>query len=211
MIVTLVTFSPKGVRKEIPVGDKPLVIGRGTDADVRIPLDEISRTHCEITRTGGKVIVKDLASRNGTFVNDQKIAQATVKPGDHIRAGSIVFTVQIDGQPKEILPVAAKPAAPANGSGGKPAPASGAVQTSGKTAKPSAASAPAPAGKPATDDEESFDVDGLEELDADDLSDIDIDELVEVDSDDLEEVDQVVDLSDDDLIADDDDETANGR
>ncbi len=207
MVVTLVTFSPKGVRKEIPIGDKPLVIGRGTDADVRIPLDEISRTHCEITRTGGKVIVKDLASRNGTFVNDQKIAQATVKPGDHIRAGSIVFTVQIDGQPKEIRPVAVKPAAPVNGAGGKPTPASGAIQASAKPAKPSAA----PASKPATDEEESFDIDGLEELDSDDLSDIDIDELVEVDSDELEEVDQVVDLSDDDLIADEDDDTANGR
>jgi predicted component of type VI protein secretion system len=208
MTVILVTFSPKGVRKEFPLGDKPLLIGRGTEADIRIPLDEISRTHCEVSRAGGKVIVKDLSSRNGTFVNDQKIAQATLKGGDHLRAGSVVFTVQIDGVPKEIGPVSAMPTAPAAGSAGKPsAPTAAGKPSAGPAARPTPAKAP-PADE---DDEESFDIDGLEELGSDDLSDVDIDDLVEADSDEIEEIDHVVDLSDEDIIANEDEDTANGR
>jgi pSer/pThr/pTyr-binding forkhead associated (FHA) protein len=187
MTVTLVTFTPKGARKDFTLSGKPMIIGRKPEADIRIPLDEISRAHAEITMNGTKVIAKDLGSRNGTFVNEQKIAQATLKAGDQLRVGSVVFFVQIDGVPREF-----KPLTPMGG--GKSATAS----TVTKTAAPT----PSKTTEPSDDD---FDIDSLEELGSPDLSDFDIEEIADDDSsEDIEEIAEVEELDEDDLLEDDD-------
>lgn len=188
MTVVLVTFSRKGARKEFTVEDQPRIIGRSPEADIRIPVSDVSRSHCEISIKGKKALVRDLGSSNGTFVNDQKISEAALKPGDQIRVGPVQFTVQIDGVPAKILPP--KPAAPAP----KAAPEAPTRITAPVAAEPGS---------------EEFDLDNLEELDAEDLSDFDIDELSGADASGvIEEIEGLEEISEDDLISDDESKKA---
>lgn len=72
----------------IPLGEQPLYMGRGPENDLVIADQTVSSNHASIWLEGGKVWLKDLGSRNGTFVNDTRIKGATqVNPGDKLRLG----------------------------------------------------------------------------------------------------------------------------
>jgi len=105
METSLVMFKPNGQRKDFPLVNENTVIGRAEDCDLRIPLLSVSRRHCEITISESGVSVRDLASSNGTYVNNQRANEADLEAGDRLVIGPIVFTIQIDGQPEEIQPV----------------------------------------------------------------------------------------------------------
>jgi len=102
MEVKLVMFKPNGQRTDIKVSQKVTVFGRGENCDIQIPLENVSRRHCEISFTGQEVKVKDLASSNGTYVNNKRVNEGTLKAGDRLVVGPVVFTVQIDGKPEAI-------------------------------------------------------------------------------------------------------------
>lgn len=105
MDLKLVMFKPNGQRKDFPLRGSVSVLGRGENCDLRVPLVSVSRRHCEITVSGDQVKVKDLASSNGTYVNNQRVNESLVKAGDRLVVGPVVFTVQIDGVPEEIKPI----------------------------------------------------------------------------------------------------------
>jgi len=105
MEVCLVMFKPNGQRKDFPLQNSRTILGRAESCDLRIPLLSVSRRHCEVNLTDEVVSVRDLASSNGTYVNNQRVTEAELKPGDRLVIGPIVFTVQIDGQPEQIQPV----------------------------------------------------------------------------------------------------------
>lgn len=198
MLVNLITFTKKGGRKDFGVGPNAVVIGRQPQADIRIPVGEVSRAHCEVKVQGSHVLVRDLGSSNGTFVNDQRVSEATLKAGDHVRIGPVDFTVQIDGVPSRIQQTTPKPAQ------STPAPANGPTRIAKPATSPSAAAEP----------DVDFDIDNLEELNSEDLSDMDLGELDSEISDsglidevdEVEEVDEIEEISEDDLIPDDSDE-----
>ncbi|MCK4959272.1 MAG: FHA domain-containing protein, partial [Planctomycetes bacterium] len=73
--------------------------GRQQECDLCIPLMIVSRKHCQVNQDEGTLRVRDLGSRNGTFVNGEKIEEAGLNAGDKLRVGPIVFGVQVDGQP----------------------------------------------------------------------------------------------------------------
>lgn len=79
---------------EYELGAKVVTIGRDAEADLVVPSDKASRIHCAIRLWDGDYVIKDLKSRNGTYVNDQRIEVAVLKAGDRIRVGSA--TVQVD-------------------------------------------------------------------------------------------------------------------
>ncbi|MFB7596304.1 FHA domain-containing protein, partial [Streptomyces sp. NPDC056160] len=64
-----------------------LVLGRSTDADVRIDDPGVSRRHCEI-RTGTPSTIADLGSTNGIVVDGQHTTRATLRDGSRIVVGS---------------------------------------------------------------------------------------------------------------------------
>lgn len=105
MDLTLVMFKPNGNRKDFPVKKPVTTLGRGEICDLQIPLENVSRTHCEISVSDDEVKVKDLASSNGTYVNNKRINESPLKAGDRLVIGPIVFTIQIDGVPEEITPI----------------------------------------------------------------------------------------------------------
>lgn len=84
-------------------GGKPItldkditVVGRQReDSDVCIDHKSISKIHCVIVKTDGLLFVRDLASTNGTKVNDQKITRGALLPGDQLAFASEKFRVHI--------------------------------------------------------------------------------------------------------------------
>ena len=71
---------------------KPLVIGRDIPADIIIPDQALSRRHVELTATSEGVVVRDLDSSNGSYVNDEPIQQAALSKGDRLRIGYTLLT-----------------------------------------------------------------------------------------------------------------------
>jgi pSer/pThr/pTyr-binding forkhead associated (FHA) protein len=108
MDVKLVMFRPSGQRKDFPMMNPVTVIGRGENCDLRVPLSSVSRRHCELRFQGQAIKVKDLASSNGTYVNNSRVTEVDLRAGDRLAVGPIVFTLQIDGLPEEIRPVKTK-------------------------------------------------------------------------------------------------------
>ncbi|MCQ0024770.1 FHA domain-containing protein, partial [Streptomyces somaliensis DSM 40738] len=74
-----------GMRHQI--SRSTLVLGRSTDADVRIDDPGVSRRHCEI-RTGTPSTIQDLGSTNGIVVDGQHTTRATLRDGSRIVVGS---------------------------------------------------------------------------------------------------------------------------
>lgn len=71
--------------------DKQVVIGRSSELDMVLVEDMVSRKHAKITMGDGKIMIEDLGSTNGTFVNGEKIKQARLKEGDRILIGTSIL------------------------------------------------------------------------------------------------------------------------
>jgi pSer/pThr/pTyr-binding forkhead associated (FHA) protein len=96
MKMFLQTPWPLADHREIVVHRFPFVIGRRTCSDCRLPWPFVSRRHCRFTRTGDQVLVQDLESLNGTFVNGKRAASPIpVQNGDELRLGPCVFRVSM--------------------------------------------------------------------------------------------------------------------
>jgi pSer/pThr/pTyr-binding forkhead associated (FHA) protein len=67
-----------------------------------VPLTSVSRKHCQLNRQEGVLKVRDLGSRNGTYLNGKRVDEAEIRAGDSIKVGPLTFVLQIDGQPKNI-------------------------------------------------------------------------------------------------------------
>lgn len=84
-----------------PLEPPGLVIGRGTDADLRINDPGVSRRHAEIRVLPGSgtpsVSIVDLGSTNGMLVNGQRVQQATLGDGSTVRIGNTTMTVRVVG------------------------------------------------------------------------------------------------------------------
>ena len=109
MDVKLILFKKNGSQKAIPLPSKVTIIGRRQDCDLRIPLMPVSRRHCQLILNNETLKIRDLGSRNGTFLNGKRIEEATAQAGDKIMIGPLTFAIQINGQPKEFV----SPAQPA--------------------------------------------------------------------------------------------------
>jgi diguanylate cyclase (GGDEF)-like protein len=71
-----------------------MIVGRESECDVAVPIDTVSRRHCRLRLRGGAVFVTDLASTNGTAVNDDVLPaneEFTLRSGDRIRVGAAIF------------------------------------------------------------------------------------------------------------------------
>jgi pSer/pThr/pTyr-binding forkhead associated (FHA) protein len=90
-------------------GDKTTV-GRVSDNAFEIPEASVSSHHCELLLRGNELLVKDLGSTNGTFINGDKIEEGVLKPGQILRVGMIEMQLET-GDPA--APAAAAAAASA--------------------------------------------------------------------------------------------------
>src|SRR5688572_29663663 len=96
---------------EIPLKKDKFLIGRAKECSLRAGSEAISRRHCAIVRKDGAWTARDLGSRNGTYVNDTRIAEeVTLAPGDELRVGPLKFRIATTEGSK--LPKNESPAAP---------------------------------------------------------------------------------------------------
>ena len=97
MQVVLRVVGGKSDGREIKISVPRFIIGRGETAHLRPSSDLVSREHCEILVGDGRVIINDLKSRNGTFVNGKQLEKRhKAKSGDSLRVGRLQFEVVID-------------------------------------------------------------------------------------------------------------------
>lgn len=91
----VVEFGSHAERRRID--HTPFTIGRGTDRDLVLPHEFISREHARIVDADGKLWIEDTKSRHGTMLNGTAIRHASIMPGDRIQLGGshgLVITVQ---------------------------------------------------------------------------------------------------------------------
>jgi pSer/pThr/pTyr-binding forkhead associated (FHA) protein len=76
------------------LAEEPVLIGRDEKADVVVADERASRTHCEIRLWAGSYVLKDLDTPNGTHVNGRRVEVTQLRPGDEIRIGTSVLSIQ---------------------------------------------------------------------------------------------------------------------
>lgn len=68
-----------------------VLVGRHSQADIRLPMSDVSRHHCRLVHESGGWRVIDLESTNGTFVNGERVREAVLKVGDHLKIAGFEF------------------------------------------------------------------------------------------------------------------------
>lgn len=99
MKISLKVLSGNHEGKLIPIKEEKFFIGRGDDCQLRPKSESVSRRHCALVQKDGRLLLLDLKSRNGTFVNDKQLSHEKakiLKSGDHIRVGQLEFEVLIE-------------------------------------------------------------------------------------------------------------------
>ncbi len=71
-------------------------IGRVEDNTFQIAEPSVSSHHCEVLLRGNDVVVRDLNSTNGTFINGEKVTESAIKPGQILRLGQIEMRLETD-------------------------------------------------------------------------------------------------------------------
>jgi len=75
-----------------PLSDRPLVLGRGDDCDIRLTDHSVSRKHARIEPSSDGYRVSDQNSTNGTFVNDKQLdSPRLLQDGDYLRVGNCLY------------------------------------------------------------------------------------------------------------------------
>jgi hypothetical protein len=97
MSVQLLVLEGKHVGRRVKLPLTQFVIGRDPRCHLRPASSDVSRFHCAIASTGPSVQVRDLKSRNGTFVNGERVAGTVrIANGDVLSVGPLRFELQVD-------------------------------------------------------------------------------------------------------------------
>ena len=100
--------TPKG-EQVVELSDEPVTVGRQLGNYVTLHDEQLSRFHCVIEFKRGVLGVRDLGSRNGTYVNGEKVTAKRLQDGDKVRIGKTEFVVALKDPEEEEKAPAAKP------------------------------------------------------------------------------------------------------
>lgn len=87
----LVVINGVDLGKKYGLAQNSTLIGRSSKVDIQIDEDSISRNHAVIENYGEEIVVRDLNSTNGTYVNDYPIQQHRLMDGDQVKIGRTIF------------------------------------------------------------------------------------------------------------------------
>jgi pSer/pThr/pTyr-binding forkhead associated (FHA) protein len=79
---------------DIRVDHSMVMVGRHPQCDVRLDCNWVSLRHCVLTKDGGEVVVRDLGSTNGTWINGQRVERGRLKPGDEMSIAHIRYRLE---------------------------------------------------------------------------------------------------------------------
>ena len=94
---TIREIRPDGSSRTIAFDGRPLTIGRGPDNGLVIRDGRASRHHARIDGRRGSLVLTDLGSTNGSFVNDRRVESVALGAGDRVRIGTTAFVVEAVG------------------------------------------------------------------------------------------------------------------
>jgi pSer/pThr/pTyr-binding forkhead associated (FHA) protein len=108
MKLSLVVAAGVHKGKPIPIPTPQFLIGRDPSCQLRPASELVSKRHCAVLVRDGKILVRDFGSTNGTYVNDQPVAEEVeVKNGDKLKVGPLEFELRVE---ETAVKLAAKPA-----------------------------------------------------------------------------------------------------
>jgi diguanylate cyclase (GGDEF)-like protein len=89
----LVLVYPPGpdMGKRFPLQRNEVVLGRGSDCDIQVDRDSVSRRHARVFRNGDQWMVEDLGSTNGSYVNDVPVQRSILRDSDFLKIGAAIF------------------------------------------------------------------------------------------------------------------------
>ncbi|MCP4612696.1 MAG: FHA domain-containing protein, partial [Planctomycetes bacterium] len=111
-VAILLVHEGNSPKSQWPLAKSAIIIGREVESDIQIDDRQVSRRHAEITRTKQGYMLRDLASKNGTFLNGEAVSQEPrlIRNGDSIGialCGKLTFVEEdatapiISGQPQK--------------------------------------------------------------------------------------------------------------
>ena len=97
MSVKLKVLDGASAGKEFEIPTPRCLVGRGQDCHLQAKSEAVSRHHCLVYAKKGGIAVRDLKSRNGTFVNGQRVEEdCELHPGDRLQIGPLTFEICIE-------------------------------------------------------------------------------------------------------------------
>ncbi len=90
----------EGYAKQMPFNRSSVVFGRDAACDFPVPISTVSRKHCRIEQRGDDLWVVDLGSRNGTYLNNDRVDEAPFTPSDTVTIGTL--NIRIAGKPAKV-------------------------------------------------------------------------------------------------------------
>ena len=83
----LILRGPEPDPRDVPADGRRLRLGRGAECEIQIDVQDVSRVHAAVWSSGGQLVIEDLGSSNGTFVNGEPVTRRVLAAGDRIRLG----------------------------------------------------------------------------------------------------------------------------
>jgi pSer/pThr/pTyr-binding forkhead associated (FHA) protein len=94
--VTLIVLEGRHRGQKIVLPRTQFVVGRDDSCHLRPLSTDVSKFHCAIARLGDRILLRDLRSKNGTFLNDRRVSGTRrVAHGDILRVGPLKFLFQL--------------------------------------------------------------------------------------------------------------------
>lgn len=106
MKVKLIELNPLGHNRKVVLEHLPAVLGRSSDSQVTVEDQWVSRRHCELDEVDGVLVVRDLGSKHGTYVNGMRVAEAPLLPEDKLTVGLTSFVAVYRGSVRVACPAA---------------------------------------------------------------------------------------------------------
>lgn len=91
MKVRLIALSSLEHDRKLELVGPPVVLGRCNDVDLKIDDRWVSRRHCELAERDGVLVVRDLGSTHGTYVNGRRVSETRLRPDDKLTVGMTSF------------------------------------------------------------------------------------------------------------------------
>lgn len=107
MKATFTISNPRLTQPLVVVAQLPVTVGRGPEADLKLPDSWVSRRHCRIEDVAGEVIVRDLDSKYGTMLNRELIHEARLPKEAELFVGLTNVRVSLDASNDSMVGLAA--------------------------------------------------------------------------------------------------------
>ncbi len=87
-----------------PLTGRRVVVGKSPEADLVVADVTVSRSHFEVVAEGGRYLLRDLGSTNGTSLDGARVREAFLRPGALVQAGEVVFRFQTEAEAVRVQP-----------------------------------------------------------------------------------------------------------